>query len=195
MGGGLLPLARVLLVRLLVAPLRILLEVGPLCPNDRDGLGHRCRRRQNAECEQRGDPCLDLALELGWRALQVGRQNKLSGPRADSSAACEEDVHHLHGTALLSRRDLAHLSGARNTPFRTQYDLHTTVEVISKGGEITNLDKHTMIKNVNAMAVACTKWQLFTTPIPLLYTKHTLKFLSLWMTLMPLAFYDIFNTS
>ena len=93
-----------------------------------------------------------------------------------------------------SRRDLACLFGARNTPFRAQYDMHAAVEVISDGGEITNLDKQTMINNVNAVAVACAEWRLFTIPILLLYTKHTLKFLSLWMTSMPLAFYDTFNT-
>ena len=69
------------------------------------------------------------------------------------------------------------------------------MEVISVGGEITNLDKRTIINNVNAVAVACAEWRLFTIPIPLLYTKHTLKFLSLWIILMPLVFYDIFNPS
>lgn len=139
-----------------------------------------------------------VVRDIGLATWTLGRtlQHELSGPRADSSAAYEEDVRHRHAAAPSSRRDLARLFGARNKLFRAQYDIHAAVEVLSDGGEITNLDKRTMINNVNAVAVACAECErLFTTPIPLLYTKHTLKFLSLWMTLMPLAFYDIFKTS
>ena len=99
-----------------------------------------------------------------------------------------------HTAAPLSRRNLARLFRARNKLFWAQYNIHAALEVISDGGKITNLDKHTMINSLNAVAVACVEWRLFTIPILLLYTKHTLKFLSLWMTSMPLAFYDTFNT-
>ena len=64
----------VLLIRLLVVLLRILLEVGSSCPKDDGGLGHRRRRGKIAQREKRGDPRLDLALELGRFALQVGHR-------------------------------------------------------------------------------------------------------------------------
>ena len=104
-------------------------------------------------------------------------------------------MHRRHAAAPSPRRNLALLFGARNKLFRAQYDIHAAVEVILDGGEIINLNNCTMINNVNTVVVACAEWQLFTAHIPLMYTKYTLKFLSLWITLMPLAFYDIFNIS
>ena len=93
------------------------------------------------------------------------------------------------------QRGLARLFSARNKPFRAQHNIHTAVEVISDGGETINLNKRTMINNVNAVAVVYAELWLFVTPIPRLYMKHTRKLPSLWITLMPLAFYDIFNAS
>jgi putative membrane protein len=44
--------------------------------------------------------------------------------------------------------------------------------------------------------MACAECErLYATPIPLLYTRHALKFLMFWITLMPFAFYDVFASS
>ena len=86
------------------------------------------------------------------------------------------------------------LLSARSKLYRAQYDVHRAVDVFSD--EVTNLDKRTIINNLNNVATACAECErLYATPIPLLYTRHALKFLTFWMTFMPFAFYDVFASS
>jgi len=86
------------------------------------------------------------------------------------------------------------LLGARSKLYRAQYDVHRAVDVFSD--EVTNLDKRTIINNLNSVATACAECErLYATPIPLLYTRHALKFLTFWITFMPFAFYDVFASS
>ncbi|KAK1744478.1 bestrophin family protein [Skeletonema marinoi] len=86
------------------------------------------------------------------------------------------------------------LLSARNKLHRSHYDVHRAVDAFSE--DISNLDKRTIINTFNNVATACAECErLYMTPIPLLYTRHTLKFLTLWMAFMPFAFYDVFATS
>ena len=86
------------------------------------------------------------------------------------------------------------LLSARNKLHRSHYDVHRAVDAFSE--DISNLDKRTIINTFNNVATACAECErLYLTPIPLLYTRHTLKFLTLWMTFMPFAFYDVFASS
>jgi len=83
---------------------------------------------------------------------------------------------------------------ARDKLYRAKYDVHLAVDVFSD--EISNLDKRTIINNFNQVASACTECErLYSTPIPLLYTRWTLKFLTFWITFMPFAFYNVFENS
>lgn len=133
--------------------------------------------------------------DVGLAAWTLGRtlQHELSGFN-DPSSTYEKDVRRKNAKVPSSIHDTANLLGARNKLFRAQYDVHTAVEVLSD--EISNVDKRALITSVNSVAMACAECEkLYTTPIPLLYTRHTLKFLSLWMTFMPFAFYDVFAGS
>lgn len=86
------------------------------------------------------------------------------------------------------------LLSARNKLHRSHYDVHRAVDTFSE--DISNLDKRTIINTFNNVVTACAECErLYLTPIPLLYTRHTLKFLTLWMAFMPFAFYDVFATS
>ena len=78
--------------------------------------------------------------------------------------------------------------------YRAQYDIHQSIEPLSK--HVSELDRRTLINSVNDVALQCLECQrLYSTPIPLLYTAHTLKFLTIWMSLMPFALYDTFAGS
>lgn len=73
------------------------------------------------------------------------------------------------------------LMGARNKLHRAQYDVHRAVDALSD--EISNLDKRTLINMFNNVATACAECErLYSTPIPLLYTRHALKFLTFWVS-------------
>ena len=37
--------------------------------------------------------------------------------------------------------------------------------------------------------------RIFTSPVPLVYTRHTARFLSCWLLLLPLALWEPFGTS
>jgi predicted membrane chloride channel (bestrophin family) len=92
------------------------------------------------------------------------------------------------------QRQVDTLLGARSKLYRAQYDVHRAVDIFSD--EVTNLDKRTIVNNLNTVATACVECErLYTTPIPLLYTRHALKFLTFWMTFMPFAFYNVFESS
>lgn len=84
------------------------------------------------------------------------------------------------------------LLGARSKLYRAQYDIHESIEIFS--GDITKLEKQTLINTVRDCVNAIVECErLYTTPIPLLYTRHTLKFLTFWMSSLPFALYDIFG--
>eukprot|EP00537_Pseudo-nitzschia_pungens_P016738 CAMPEP_0172401428 /NCGR_PEP_ID=MMETSP1061-20121228/50215_1 /TAXON_ID=37318 /ORGANISM="Pseudo-nitzschia pungens, Strain cf. pungens" /LENGTH=220 /DNA_ID=CAMNT_0013135069 /DNA_START=166 /DNA_END=828 /DNA_ORIENTATION=- len=86
------------------------------------------------------------------------------------------------------------LLGSRNKLYRAKHDVHTAIHAFSD--ETKQLNKRALINTFNSVAEACSECEgLYTTPIPLLYTRWTLKFLTFWMTFMPFAFYDVFKNS
>ena len=88
------------------------------------------------------------------------------------------------------------LLSARNKRHRSHYDVHRAVDAFSN--DISILDKRTIINTFNNVAMACAECErLYMTPIPLLYTRHTLtlEFVTLWMAFVPFAFYDVFASS
>mmetsp|Transcript_10636 Transcript_10636/g.18689 ORF Transcript_10636/g.18689 Transcript_10636/m.18689 type:complete len:441 (-) Transcript_10636:177-1499(-) len=133
----------------------------------------------------------DNLRELGlanW-ALVRTLQHEVSG-EFDPISEYEADIK----TKLPSPDRAEKLLGARHKLYRAQYDIHQAIEPFTD--HITVLDKRTLINTVNDVALQCVECErLYTTPIPLLYTRHTLKFLTIWMTLMPLALYDVFAGS
>ena len=95
---------------------------------------------------------------------------------------------------MQDEQQVQRLLSARNKLHRSHYNVHRAVDTFSE--DISNLDKRTIINTFNNVATACAECErLYLTPIPLLYTRHTLKFLTLWMTFMPFAFYDVFASS
>jgi len=113
-------------------------------------------------------------------------QHELSG-KFDPKEKYEKSIR-----GKLTARQADSLLNARNKLYRAQYDIHQSIEVFTE--EVSALDRRAMINTVNDVAIASVECErLYTTPIPLLYTRHTLKFLTIWMTLMPFAFYDVFG--
>lgn len=78
---------------------------------------------------------------------------------------------------------------ARHRPNRALQDLSTAIE---------NLEMHFMRKDKLHSSV--TKFEdnlggserLLSSPVPLFYTRHTARFLSIWLLLLPLGLYDVF---
>ena len=90
--------------------------------------------------------------------------------------------------------ELLSAASHKSALYRAQYDIHQSIQPLTK--HINELDKLTLINKVNDVALQCVECQrLYSTPIPLLYTAHALKFLTIWMSLMPFALYDTFEGS
>lgn len=129
------------------------------------------------------------AMGVASWALFRTLQHEVSGA-FDPAAQYEAD---LRG-GVPDPRQVDRLLGARSKLYRAQWDVHRAVDIFS--GEVTNLDKRTIVNNLNTVATACAECErLYATPIPLLYTRHALKFLTFWMTFLPFAFYGVFESS
>mmetsp|Transcript_22882 Transcript_22882/g.55163 ORF Transcript_22882/g.55163 Transcript_22882/m.55163 type:complete len:413 (+) Transcript_22882:77-1315(+) len=123
-----------------------------------------------------------------WAVIRT-LQHEVSGG-FDTKETYVEDLR----KNIPDERQVERLLGARNKLHKTHYDVHRAVDTFSD--EISNLDKRTIINTFNNVATACAECErLYSTPIPLLYTRHTLKFLTFWMVFMPFAFYDVFASS
>jgi len=139
----------------------------------------------NASADKHQVRNLGVASYVLCRTLQ----HQLSGLN-DPTERYEQDVKHM----LPTQQQADALLTARNKLYRAQYDIHRAIEPFTD--EITMLDKRTLINTVNEVAAACIECErLYKTPVPLLYTGHTLKFLTFWMTSLPFALYDVFASS
>jgi len=82
--------------------------------------------------------------------------------------------------------------GAAHRPNRALFDLSLAIE---------NLPMHFMRKNQVQKAVTIfednlgSSERLLTSPVPLFYTRHTARFLSFWLLLLPFALYEPFGAS
>lgn len=116
--------------------------------------------------------------QLGIASWVVIRtlQHEVSGG-FDTTANYEADL----AANIPNKTQVQRLLEARNKLHRAQYDVHRAVEAFSD--EISNLDKRTLINMFNSVTAACAECQrLYSTPIPLLYTRHALKFLTFWVS-------------
>ena len=94
----------------------------------------------------------------------------------DSKERYERDIR-----KNMPREQADQLLGSRNKLYRAQYDVHRAIDVFTD--EVTNLDKRTLANNLNTVSTACCECErLYTTPIPLLYTGQTLRFLTFWVS-------------
>ena len=116
--------------------------------------------------------------QLGVASWVVIRtlQHEVSGG-FDTTANYEADL----AANIPNKTQVQRLLEARNKLHRAQYDVHRAVEAFSD--DISNLDKRTLINMFNSVTAACAECQrLYSTPIPLLYTRHALKFLTFWVS-------------
>mmetsp|Transcript_20847 Transcript_20847/g.60684 ORF Transcript_20847/g.60684 Transcript_20847/m.60684 type:complete len:496 (-) Transcript_20847:446-1933(-) len=82
---------------------------------------------------------------------------------------------------------------ARHKPYRALYDLH---KVVHRLPNLEATHRTLMGRAVLSISRAGTECErLYTTPVPLSYTRHTARFLTLWLLTLPLALYDSFGYS
>jgi predicted membrane chloride channel (bestrophin family) len=111
--------------------------------------------------------------------------SRLSGPE-DEGALC---------VALETRLELAaaaRLLRAPNRPLQALADLSVAMNALP----IDEKRRVEMDKSVILLGDALeTCERIFTSPVPLVYTRHTARFLSCWLLLLPLALWEPFATS
>ena len=86
---------------------------------------------------------------------------------------------------------------SKDRPFWAINDLSALVQTLADhpynidGGRLREMDKS--ISSITSSVELCTK--KIRHPVPLVYTRHTARFLSLWLLLLPLALYDSFDST
>jgi putative membrane protein len=113
--------------------------------------------------------------------------NKLSGPD-DNDDYREELLKHFGkyddpASCVLS------LMSAPDRPLAALMNLSAAVKALSiKEQRSTEIDKSLVV--LGDVLGACER--IFTSPVPLAYTRHTSRFLGMWMFLVPFAMYEDF---
>lgn len=116
-------------------------------------------------------------------ALMRTLQHEVLG-EYDSKATYEENIRRV----ITDKTQADKLLGARNKLHRAKYDVLTAIDAFS--------DETDLVDIFNDVAKSCSECKgLYTFPIPLPYTRWTEKFLTVWITFMPFAFYDVFAKS
>lgn len=104
----------------------------------------------------------------------------------------DEDAFQAELNSKLSRDQAAAIIAAAHRPNRALYDLSLAIE---------NLPMHYLRKNQLHMSLtqfednlgSCER--LLTSPVPLFYSRHLGRFLSLWLFTLPLGLYGTFSDS
>jgi ion channel-forming bestrophin family protein len=106
------------------------------------------------------------------------------------SAAEDEDVYTADCRAYL-RPDLAEeLINARHKPTRAMYELSCAINNFP----LSDWRRVAMDSAATALCDAMGgNERIFTTPVPRVYTRHTARFLEVWLLLLPLPFYNAFD--
>jgi putative membrane protein len=113
--------------------------------------------------------------------------NKLSGPDDDDDY--REELHKQYGDDFDSASFVSRLMLAPDRPMAALMNLSLTVNALSiEKQRRIEIDKSLVI--LGDMLGACER--IFSSPVPLVYTRHTARFLSLWMLLLPFAMYEDF---
>ena len=111
--------------------------------------------------------------------------SRLSGPE-DERALCVALETRLEPAAA------ARLLRAPNRPLQALADLSAAMNALP----IDEKRRVEMDKSVILLGDALeTCERIFTSPVPLVYTRHTARFLSCWLLLLPLALWEPFGTS
>jgi ion channel-forming bestrophin family protein len=128
---------------------------------------------------------LEFFCDSVW-AFARSMQRHLWGFHEDD-AAFQRDVRERLGP-----REAEGLIAARHKPTRANHNLSRAInELPLTYLRRIEIDK-SAIEFANAMG-ACDR--ILTSPVPLFYTRHTARFLALWLLAMPLALWDSFAGS
>jgi predicted membrane chloride channel (bestrophin family) len=129
---------------------------------------------------------LDQLVIAAWlfpRAIM----NKLSG--TDDDDDFQEELHKQFGEDFDSSTFVSRLMLAPDKSFAALMNLSAAVNALS-------IDEQRRIEIDKSLVVlgdtlgACER--IFTAPVPLVYTRHTARFLGVWMLLLPFAMYEDF---
>ena len=111
--------------------------------------------------------------------------NRLSGPEDETPLRVELETR-------LESAAAARLLRAPNRPLQALADLASVMNALP----IDEKRRVEMDKSVILLGDALeTCERIFTSPVPLVYTRHTARFLSCWLLLLPLALWEPFATS
>ena len=113
--------------------------------------------------------------------------NKLSGPDDDDDY--REELQEQFGEDFDSANFVSRLMLAPDRPMAALMNLSLAVNALSiEKQRRIEIDKSLVI--LGDQLGACER--IFSSPVPLVYTRHTARFLSLWMLLLPFAMYEDF---
>jgi putative membrane protein len=113
--------------------------------------------------------------------------NKLSGPDDDDDY--REELRKQFGEDFDSANYVSRLMSAPDRPLAALMNLSLAVNALSiEKQRRLEIDKSLVI--LGDKLGACER--IFTSPVPLVYTRHTARFLTLWMLLLPFAMYEDF---
>ena len=106
-------------------------------------------------------------------------------------SAREDEVNYANDVRAKLRPDLAQdLIAARHKPTRALYEVSAAINEFPIGDQrIVGMDKSTTVL-CDAMG---SSERIFSSPVPRFYTRHTSRFLELWLVLIPLALYEPFG--
>jgi ion channel-forming bestrophin family protein len=106
-------------------------------------------------------------------------------------SAHEDEIDYANDCRAKLRPDLAEdLIAARHKPTRALYEVSSAINEFPIGDQrIVSMDKSTTVL-CDAMG---SSERIFTSPVPRFYTRHTSRFLELWLVLIPLALYEPFG--
>jgi putative membrane protein len=129
---------------------------------------------------------LDQLVLAAW-LFPRSIMNKLSG--TDDDADFREELHKQFGEDFESATFISRLMLAPDKSFAALMNLSLVVNALSIDTQRRiEIDKSLVI--LGDTLGACER--IFTAPVPLVYTRHTARFLSLWMLLLPFAIYEDF---
>jgi ion channel-forming bestrophin family protein len=108
-------------------------------------------------------------------------------------SAREDENDYANDCRTRLRPDLAEdLIAARHKPTRALYELSAAINEFPMGDQrIVGIDRSTTVL-CDAMG---SSERIFSSPVPRFYTRHTSRFLELWLLLVPLALYEPFAKS
>jgi putative membrane protein len=129
---------------------------------------------------------LDQLVIAAW-LFPRSIMNKLSGPDDDDDY--REELRKQFGEDFDSASFISRVMSAPDRPMATLMNLSLAVNALSIDNQRRiEIDKSLVI--LGDTLGACER--IFSSPVPLVYTRHTARFLTLWMLLIPFAMYEDF---